>query len=203
MADHSRSADDTISLPAPRLRGRLSLEETLARRRSVREFRDQPLQPAELSQLLWALQGITEPGEGFRTAPSAGALYPLEIYLATADGLFHYLPAEHCLRTVSDVDLRLAITRASLDQEVLREAAALFVMAAVYRRTEQKYGREDSALYVPLDAGHAAQNLLLQAVSLGLGAVPIGAFDAERLKTTLSLPGDHRPLYLLAVGRPR
>jgi SagB-type dehydrogenase family enzyme len=138
-----------------------------------------------------------------RTAPSAGALYPLELYVATAGGFYHYEPSEHRLDLHSEGDLRPVLYRASLAQDSVREAPAVFVIAAVYERTERKYGRERAPRYVHLEAGHAAQNILLQAVALGLGGVPIGAFQDEQVQMVFSLPRDHRPLYLIPIGHTR
>jgi SagB-type dehydrogenase family enzyme len=180
----------------------MSLEEALARRRSVREFTRETLTERELSQLLWAAQGITH-AEGLRTAPSAGALYPLELYVASAGGFYRYEPRRHRLVRLSDRDLRAAMRRAALDQEAVTQAPTVFVFAAVYERTSRKYGVARAARYVHMEVGHAAQNLLLEAAALGLGGVPIGAFDDEALHKALGLPADHRPLYLVPVGRPR
>ena len=198
----STQVGDTVKLPKPESRGPLSLEEALARRRSQRTFAGEPLTAEMLSQLLWASSGITHQ-DGYRTAPSAGALYPLEIYLASASGFYRYESRGHQLVMRLERDLRREICRAALDQEALIEAPAVFVVAAVYERTAAQYGRARSERYVHLEAGHAAQNLLLQAVSLDLGAVPIGAFDDERLHRALGLPPDHRPVYLVPVGHPR
>ncbi len=188
-------------LPAPAVDGELSVEAALAERRSVREFDASPLTVAELGQLLWAAQGIT--GErGYRTAPSAGALYPLEIYVATAGGLFHYEPDGHALSVVSESDVRPALHAAALRQAAVAQAPAVFVIAAVYERTAVKYGAERSPRYVHLEAGHAAQNLLLQAVALDLGAVPIGAFDDAGIQRAIGLPAEEQPLYLVPVGQP-
>ncbi len=192
----------TIALPPPVRKGRMSLEETLARRRSVREFSDKPLTESELSQLLWAVQGLTHP-EGLRTAPSAGALYPLETYVAIAAGFYHYEPRKHQLKRLAERDLRPALYRTALEQEAVLEAPAVLVIAAVYERTAQKYGASRTPRYVHLEAGHAVQNLLLQAVALGLGAVPIGAFYDAQIQKVLSLPRDHEPLYLVPVGHAR
>jgi SagB-type dehydrogenase family enzyme len=191
-----------LALPPPRTTGPLSLEETLARRRSVREFSGSPLTWAEISQLLWAAQGVTSP-YGLRTAPSAGALYPLEVYVVTADGTYHYSPADHVLNLVAAGDLRPDLWQVALRQEAVRQAPVVFIIAVVYGRTEQKYGLERTPRYVHLEAGHAAQNLLLQAVALELGAVPIGAFDDAGVQAALSLPAEHQPLYLIPVGHPR
>ena len=189
-------------LPPPALVGDTSLEELLALRRSVRQFDEQPLTSAELGQLLWAAQGITRES-GKRTAPSAGALYPLEIYLATAEGVFHYDPQNHRLLVVSQNDARADLHAAALRQDPVRQAPAVFIVTAVYERTAQKYGEERTPRYVHLEAGHAAQNLLLQAVALELGGVPIGAFDDEEIQKTLGLPAGHQSLYLIPVGHPQ
>jgi SagB-type dehydrogenase family enzyme len=180
----------------------MSLEEALARRRSVREFTREVLTERELSQLLWAVQGTTHAG-GLRTAPSAGALYPLELYVASAGGFYRYEPRPHQLVRLSDRDLRAAMRRAALDQEAISQAPAVFVIAAVYERISRKYGAARTPRYVHMEVGHAAQNLLLEAVALGLGGVPIGAFEDDALQKALGLPMDHRPLYLIPVGHPR
>ncbi|MFW5713941.1 MAG: SagB/ThcOx family dehydrogenase [Brevefilum sp.] len=190
-----------IQLPAPDLDGATSLEETLAERRSVRNFQDEPLSQSQIGQLLWAAQGITHPAE-YRTAPSAGALYPLEIYTATEDGLFHYTPQEHSLTQVLEGDLRSRLYEAALEQESVREAPLVIVITGIYARTIAKYGEDRAPLYVHLEAGHAAQNILLQAVALGLGAVPIGGFYEDQIKEALKLPKEQTPLYLIPVGQP-
>jgi len=189
-------------LPPPLHNSDVSLEEALTHRRSVREFSEQVLTVAEIGQLLWAAQGITSE-QGYRTAPSAGALYPLELYLVNAEGVFHYEPQLHRLRAVSHGDARQTLFRAALEQEPVREAPAVFVFTAVYARTAQKYGEERSPRYVQMEAGHAAQNLLLEAAALDLGAVPIGAFHDQEVQEALGLPADHQPLYLIPVGHPR
>ena len=191
-----------IQLPPPATRGSVSLEEALARRRSVREFAPDRLSPVQLSQLLWAAQGITGDG-GLRTAPSAGALHPLELYVATAEGLYHYDPPRHRLLVVAERDLRKPLSRAAHDQPCVASAPAVFVLAAVHARTEARYGRVRSPRYVDMEAGHAAQNLLLEATALGLGGVPVGAFEDEEVRSALGLPRDQRPVYLVPIGKPR
>lgn len=192
---------EEMALPEPRLKGEMSLEETLAQRRSVRSFTEEQLTMEEISQLLWAAQGITALWGG-RTAPSAGALYPLEVYVATANGLYHYMPQEHKVISESQDDLRLKLWEAGLKQDAIREAPAVFVITAVYERTAKKYG-DRAERYVKLEAGHACQNILLQAVALDLGAVPIGAFYDDQVQATLSLSTDREPLYLIPVGHPQ
>lgn len=191
---------DRIDLPQPEVTGGGALTEVLAQRRSVRQYQPQPLELTDVSQLLWAAQGVTS-SNGRRTAPSAGALYPLELYLVTPDGQYRYDPNRHQLEVLGEDDVRTELSRAALSQEAVETAPAVFVVAAVHSRTEQKYG-ERTERYVNLEAGHAAQNLLLQAVVLGLGAVPVGAFDDDEVQEVLSLPSDHEPLYLIPVGHP-
>jgi SagB-type dehydrogenase family enzyme len=193
-------ARDAIELPPPRQAGEPSFEEVLAARRSVREFTSVPLTMEELSQLLWAAQGVTSAWGG-RTAPSAGALYPLEVYVATQQGLSHYLPDGHGLEPLASNDLRQVLATAALGQQAVADAPAVLIVTGVYARTASKYG-DRAERYVHLEAGHAAQNVLLQAVALGLGAVPIGAFDDRALQQVLGLPLDHQPLYLIPVGHP-
>jgi SagB-type dehydrogenase family enzyme len=188
-------------LPSPDLEGSRSLEEVLALRRSVREYETESLTQAELGQLLWAAQGVTNE-RGFRTAPSAGALYPLELYLTNSSGVFRYDPAKHELETLSSQDVRQGLFEAALQQEPVRQAPVVFVLTAVYERTADRYGDQRAPRYVHMEAGHAAQNLLLQAVALELGAVSIGAFHDDQVQTALGLPADHLPLYLIPVGHP-
>jgi SagB-type dehydrogenase family enzyme len=190
---------NVTALPPPAQTGDTSLEEVLAQRRSVREFSDQPLTETELGQLLWAAQGITSE-RGLRTAPSAGAIYPLEVYLATSDGVFQYDPQTHSLLVSSHDDARPKLYQAALKQEPIRKAPAVFILTAIYERTAKEYGTQRSTRYVHLEAGHAAQNLLLQAVALDLGAVSIGAFDDQEIRQVLGLSSDYTPLYLIPVG---
>ena len=207
LASHAMPPDDsdqpsgiTKQLPPPRTTGSTSLEEALARRRSVRAFSAEPLTDGEVGQLLWAAQGLTGEG-GRRTAPSAGALYPLELYAVTPDGLWHYLPESHALTRLSTEDLRVELRGAALDQDAVGAAPLVVVITGVVERTTVKYGHERAARYVQLEAGHAAQGLLLQAVALDLAAVPIGAFFDSEVARVLGLPPNEAPLYLLPVGR--
>lgn len=190
-----------LVLPAPVQQGALSLETTLSRRRSVRDYTSATLTAAELSQLLWAAQGVTSPA-GQRTAPSAGALYPLEIYVAISMGLYHYEPSGHRLVAVSKQDARSALSAAAHGQEAVARAPAVFIIAAVPARTAVRYG-DRATRYVLLEAGHACQNLLLQGVALGLGAVPVGAFEDVAVSRALRLPPGEIPLYLIPIGHGR
>jgi SagB-type dehydrogenase family enzyme len=191
-----------VSLPAPRLKGRMSLEEAVAARRSVREFRPDGLSLAEMGQLLWAAEGITGPAATLRAHPSAGALHPLEMYLVTPEGIFKHRPEGHRLVPVEAGDRRPALADAAWGQSFIAVAGCTVAIAAVYTRTTGKYRERGRLRYVPMDAAHAAQNVLLQAAALGLGAVPVGAFDDEAVRRVLGLPGEETPLYLIPVGRP-
>ena len=198
----------TVQLPESSLSGPVSLEEALAQRRSIRGFSDHPVTLAEIGQLLWAAQGITEPRRGLRTAPSAGATYPLEIVVIVgraeglAPGVYRYAPGRHALTPLLQDDQRQSLTRAALNQSALLQAPVTFAVTAVHARTESRYGQR-ATRYVDMEAGHAAQNLSLQAVALGLGSVVIGAFDDQDVAALLDLPPGEAPLYLIPVGRPR
>lgn len=195
-----------IKLPMPDLKGKASLEEALSKRRSIRNFSNKSLSLKELSQLLWAAQGITEKTLGLRTAPSAGALYPLEIYAIVGnvddleDGVYKYIQKNHSLVKILDGDRRLDVYNSVLKQESIRQAAVCFIITAIYSRTSWKYGNR-AERYVHIEVGHAGQNLLLQATALDLGAVPIGAFYDNQVKSALRLPKDEEPLYIIPVGR--
>jgi SagB-type dehydrogenase family enzyme len=192
---------DEIRLPKPLAKGSMSLEEAISKRRSVRSFSDKDLNLEHLSQLLWAAQGITgtKNGVDLRSAPSAGALYPMEIYLLTKDGLFHYIPQGHKLEILADRDLRSSLCAAAWGQAAIGQAAADIVICAVYSRVTSKYGQRGMR-YVDMEAGHIAQNIHLEAAAQGLGSVPIGAFDDEQAAKALSLPADCEPLYIIPIG---
>ena len=200
-------APSMIPLPAPSLSGSLCVEEALAGRRSVREYADASLTIDQLSQLLWSAQGITERTYGLRSAPSAGALYPLEVYVAAEDvdglrtGVYRYVPQQHGLQVVVDRSVRGQLCRDTLSQSAVADAPATLAFAAVFARTTGKYG-ERGRRYVYMEVGHAAENVYLQATALGLGTVAIAAFDDDSVKRTLDMRGDEEPLYLMPVGRP-
>jgi SagB-type dehydrogenase family enzyme len=195
-----------VSLPAAPAKGAVSLEEALAHRHSVREFARGALTLAEVSRLAWAAQGANS--NGGRTAPSAGATYPLEVYLVAgnaegmAAGVYHYVPAQHRLEWVADGDVREPLAVAALNQEWIGNAAMVVVIAAVYHRTTLRYGKRDER-YVHMEAGHAAQNLLLEATALGLGATSVGAFNDAEVLRLMHLQDGAEPLYIVPVGRVR
>ncbi len=197
--------ESAVKLPEPRYDSEKSLEQSLLQRRSVRGYRNDPLTLQEVSQLLWAAQGITDPS-GLRTAPSAGALYPLELHLVVGNvqglppGVYHYEPDGHRLARTADGDRRAELANAALGQDYVEKGAIAVVFTAVYERVTGKYG-DRGIRYTDMEAGHAAQNLCLQATSLGLGAVTIGAFDDEQVGRLVNLPPDERPLYIIPVGK--
>ncbi len=191
-----------ISLSEPKLKGGLSLEEAINLRRSKRNFVEKDLTLDQISQLLWACQGITDKRRGLRAAPSAGATYPLEIYLLNREGLFHYIPNGHRLEKILDKDIRQELCNAALGQSPIRDAPVDIVICAIFERTTSVYGRRAQA-YVFIEAGHAAENIHLQAVSLGLGSVPIGAFDDDFVRDVLKLKDPTRPIYIIPVGYTR
>jgi SagB-type dehydrogenase family enzyme len=194
-----------IKLPEPKLDSAVSMEKALRIRRSVREFSKDPLELAQIAQLAWAAQGVTG-AEAHRTAPSAGGLYALELYLIAArvnglpSGMYKYEILTHELISVIEGDLRGPLCRAALEQSSISQAPAVFALAAVYERITAKYG-ERGIRYAHMEAGHAAQNLLLQAVALRLGAVLVGAFEDAKVKRVLNLSRDEVPLYLIPVGK--
>jgi SagB-type dehydrogenase family enzyme len=198
-ATSARDVTATVDFPPP-TESSVPLENALRRRRSLRGFDARPLSDVQIGQLLWAAQGITA-GWGGRTAPSAGALYPLEVYVVTPDHTIHYTPDGHRGEITADGDRRGDLMAAARDQKPVGEAPLVVAVVAVASRTAAKYGSR-AERYVDLEAGHAAQNVLLQAVALGLGAVPIGSFDDDAVAITLALPPGHEPRYLLAVGHP-
>ena len=205
MPTLSPEQETFIRLPEPRYDSDVSIEQSLLQRRSARSYTDEPLRLQEVSQLLWAAQGFTDP-RGFRTAPSAGALYPLEVYVVVghvqglSSGVYNYEPDEHRLVRIIDGDRRAELARAALAQPWVEEGAVVFVFTAVYERTTIKYG-DRGIRYVHMEAGHAAQNLCLQATAMGLGAVTVGAFYDGQVAELLNLPEDEQPLYIIPVGR--
>jgi SagB-type dehydrogenase family enzyme len=196
-------------LPSPSARGRISVEEAIAKRRSVREYTDRPLTLAQLSQVLWAAQGITEPAQELRAAPSAGALYPLEVYAVVKEGgvtglgagIYHYSPSENSLTLVKGGDSSSKLKAAALDQDAVGFAAVNLVTTAVLKRTTVKYG-DRGVQYAFQETGHAAENVFLQAQSLGLATVMVGAFEDDAVRAVLGIGTDETPMYIQPVGVP-
>jgi len=190
--------DAKIALPAPKHTGGISLNEALATRRSVRSFQPTKLTMQEISQLLWAAQGVTD-DKGHRTAPSARAQYFLHLYVAQADGFFEYIPTANALQKLSDKDLRPTLS----SQPTVHAAPAVFLVAGEYDRASKLAERETAQRLVNLEAGHATQNLLLEATSLNLGAVPVGGIDPKQAAEAASLPAAIVPIYLVPVGHTK
>jgi len=205
-----------ILLPLPKIRSDvLSVEQALAYRRSIRSYEDKPITIEQLSQLLWATYGITQTRWGFKTTPSAGATYPLEIYVVIAPngvvlengslltpGSYKYDPYTHSLKLVKKGDLRYDLYRAALNQEWVLKAPINIVICAVYERTTRIYG-ERGYRYVHMEVGHAGQNIYLEATALGLGTVAVGAFYDDKVHDVIGAKPDEHPLYIMPVGIPK
>ncbi len=209
----TRISDSIYQLPSPMVEGGLTLAEALHKRRSQRDYLNKPLSAGQVSQVLWAAYGITQPREtppflrgGLRTAPSAGARYPLEVFLLAGQveglpaGLYRYIAQEHRLQLVAGEDLRAELCEAAYGQEMVEEAPAVLLYTAIFDRCTSKYGERGRERYVCMDLGHSAQNVYLQVQSLGLGTCAIGAFDDEQVKKVAGLPLKEEPLYLMPFG---
>jgi SagB-type dehydrogenase family enzyme len=197
---------DPIKLPPPSHQGKVSVAEALKKRRTMRQFAQRGLDLSQVSQLLWGTDGQSDP-RGLRTAPSAGATFPLEIYLVVgergvtglAPGLYHYRPDSHTLELTHKGDLRSAVARASLHQTWMAEAPVMMVIAGEYRRCTNRYG-ERGLRYTHMESGNVSQNLFLAAAALGLGAGIVGAFEDKALARVLNLPPGQEPLLVMPVG---
>jgi SagB-type dehydrogenase family enzyme len=187
-----------IELTEPITKGTMPLEQAITTRRSRREFSSKALTWEQIGQLVWAAQG-QDAHSRYRTVPSAGATYPLELFVVTERGLFRYLPGKHAVARLTDQDLRARLVAAAWGQEFIAAAAVTLVFAAEFARTTGRYG-ERGIRYVYMEAGHAAQNVHLQAESLGLGSVAVGAFDDASVSKVLELPSGLEPLYMVPVG---
>ncbi|MDY7018580.1 MAG: SagB/ThcOx family dehydrogenase [Chloroflexota bacterium] len=211
-----------IKLPSPQLKGKTSLEEVIARRRSVRRYKPEPLTLLQVSQILWSSQGITEAGK-LRATPSAGASYPLEVFILigkqaiTASsseakqslykedlsaGIYHYEVDTHSLRLHLQGDFRLDLARAALDQGFIASAPVDIVICTLYSRTCYTYGKRGER-YIYIEVGHVGENIHLQAVALGLATVEVGAFNDEEVRKILAVEEAVKPLYIMPIGKPR
>ena len=200
------SAENRIVLPEPKFKSSMSIEEAILKRRSVRSYSDEPLNLKYVSQLLWSAQWITDEKRKFRAAPSAGALYPLEVFLVVGnvtsveDGIYRYDPFNHEIIMVKEGDSREPLSLASLGQSCVKKAPISIVFAGVYDRIIGKYG-ERGIMYTYMEAGHAAQNVYLQAEALELGTVVVGAFIDDKVKEVIGMKKEETPLYILPVGK--
>ena len=195
-----RGTQSKVRLPKPKLKSGISLEETVAQRHSTRDFTDNPLSLIQLSQILWAAKSV----------PSAGGLYPLEIYIVIGEdgvedlkaGVYHYLSKSHSIKVFKKGDLRNELAQAALGQYFITEAPVSLIISAEYERTSGKYGQR-GVRYVQIEVGHVGQNIYLQAVALGLGTVAVGAFDDQQVVRILNFHSNHQPLYIMPLGRPK
>lgn len=204
-----------VLLVVPTQRTRVSVEEALLNRKSMRSWRPSPIDIEDLSMILWAAYGLVENIDGWlrRTSPSAGATYPMEIYVVVGErsvstrtgfleaGVYKYDPVRHSLRLVKRGDLREDLYTASLDQEWVRDAPVSIVICAVYKRTTRVYG-ERGYRYVYMEAGHIGQNIYLMATALGLGTVAVGAFYDDAVARVLGVSREEEPIYIFPVGVP-
>jgi SagB-type dehydrogenase family enzyme len=187
-----------VNLPNPNLDGSISLGKIVAARRSWRDFRHRPLTLEQIGQLAWSAQGQDIKSK-YRTTPSAGATYPLELFVVTEQGVFSYLPSKHALERLMNQDVRSALASAAWGQDFIEDAPLTLVFAAEFDRTTRRYGQR-GVRYVYMEAGHAAQNVHLQAEAIGLGSVAVGAFDDASVSKVLSLPKNLEPVYMVVVG---
>ena len=203
----------TYLLPSPDTEGKMSVEKAMASRRSQRRYQDREISAEQLSQILWAAYGVTEPNTdraflrgGFRTAPSAGGLYPFDIYVAVGKvkgiepGVYKFISEEHKIVRTIDKDMRKELREAALNQAMVEEAPAVLVYSAIFSRMTGKYGERGRERYVCMDLGHSAQNVYLQAEALRLGTCAIGAFVDNRIVSVLQLSEEEEPLYLMPIG---
>jgi SagB-type dehydrogenase family enzyme len=210
----TNQGDGIIKLPDPSLTSDVSVEEALQNRRSIRDFKNVALTVDQVSQILWAAFGITEPRSfptflrgGLKTAPSAGALYPLDLYLVCGNvtgisaGIYKYVAEDHSLELISSGDVRKDLADAALNQDFIADAAISIVYTAIFSRTTQKYGERGRERYVCMDLGHSAQNVYLQATAMGLGTCAIGAFTDKMVSMVMLLPDREEPLYIMPVGK--
>jgi SagB-type dehydrogenase family enzyme len=196
-----------IQLPKPAFDGTVSVERAIKERRTIRAFRPDPLEMVQLSQLLWAAQGITDERRGFRTAPSAGALYPLDVYAVVGEGgveglragIYRYHAASHSLELTGKGDRRKDVASAALSQMWIATAPVVFVITADYERITRKYG-ERGIRYAHIEVGHVGQNISLQAGGLGIGAGIVGAFRDASVAEAIKAPKEHEPLIIIPVG---
>ena len=206
---HRGKEGPEVKLPPPGERGEMSLEETIARRRSVRDYKEEPLSLSQLSQVLWAAQGLTD-DRGLRATPSAGATYPLDVFIfigrdgveGLEPGIYHYDVVKHSLNLHKAGDQRRELAIAARDQEFIARAPVDIVICATYQRTCMHYGRRGER-YVHTEVGHAGENVSLQAVALGLATVMVGAFDDEQVSAAMDLAKEVKPLYIIPLGKPR
>jgi len=206
--------NETVYLPLPKPVSGVDVEEAILLRRSIREYTDDPIPLEKLSMILWAAQGITDTRYLFRAAPSAGATYPLELYVVVGErgvvygdgkyleaGVYKYDHRRHVLNLVVKGDVREELARAALGQEWVRKAPVNIIICAVYERTTRVYGQRGYR-YVHMEVGHVGQNIYLMAIALRLGTVAVGAFYDDEVARVVGAESDEHPLYIMPVGVP-
>jgi len=204
----TETKETSIKLPSPVTHGKLSLEQAISKRRSVRRFKAEPLTLEQISQLLWSAQGITGTGGG-RAVPSAGATYPLEVFIVIGEhgtrgldaGVYHYDAGNHSISLQQTGDFRQELADTALGQSSIARCPVDMVICAIHPRTAYRYGRRGER-YVHMEVGHVGQNVSLQAVALGLGTVMVGAFEDEEVQKALKLEEQFKPLYIIPIGLP-
>lgn len=194
-----KGSGETFKLPPPRYESEVSIEKALLERRSIRSYKEEPLNLHDLSQILWAAQGITEPKKGLRTAPSARAQFLIEVYVLPGNvtnlpmGAYQYQPQGHDLIKMADGDKKAELFKA-VGQASIKNAPAVLVFSGLSEKTQRP-------AWMYLEAGHAAQNVYLQAVSLKMGGVVIGGFKDEDVRKVLNLSEKEQPLYIMPIGK--
>lgn len=196
-----------MNLPGPVLKGDVSVEQAIKHRRTIRSYRSKPLSPEQFSQILWAAQGVTEDRGYKRSAPSGGALYPLDIYAVVGEngvkalgaGIYHYDPVKHAALLITKGDFREDVARTALSQMWMAGAPLNLVITSEYRRITSKYGARGER-YAMIEAGHVGQNIFLQAQALGLRAGIVGAFHDNDVIRILKIKRSHEPLLIMPVG---
>ncbi len=205
-----------IYLPVPRKITSITVEEAILLRRSIREFKKVPIKLEHLSMILWTAYGITNPVKGFRASPSAGATYPLELYVVVGEsavhilegnyleaGVYRYIPHIHGLFIKKKGDVRKNLMVAALHQKWVEEAPISIVICAIYERTTRYYGERGRSRYVPIDVGHVGQNIYLMSTALGYGTVAIGAFRDSEVATVIGVESNETPIYIMPIGIPK
>ncbi|MBS7654355.1 MAG: SagB/ThcOx family dehydrogenase [Candidatus Bathyarchaeia archaeon] len=207
-------SENKVFLPLPQKVSNLTVEEAILSRRSIRDYTDDPVSIGGLAMILWSAYGITDPERGFRASPSAGATYPLEIYIVVGEkgvaikdgfleaGVYKYEPHSHSLLLVKKGDYRSELMKSALGQEWVGEAPLTIIICAVFERTTKIYGERGQIRYVPMEAGHAGQNIYLMATALNYGAVVVGAFYDDSVATVVGVKPEEKPLYIIPLGVP-
>lgn len=196
-----------VPLSKPSHDGKVSVERAIKERRTERDFRPEPITLAQLSQLLWSAQGVTDEGMGLRAAPSGGALYPLDVYAVVGDegveglksGVYHYQPETHSIRLIRRGDRRKEVAGAALWQMWMAKAPVMFVVTSEYERITHKYGKR-GIRYAQIEVGHVGENIFLQSGALGLAAGIVGAFSDNAVAEAIGAPKAHEPLIIMPVG---